>query len=63
MRDSGPQNVILDRAMITLEAAGRVRVGAQLRKLNDVLYAALFGGIDKTALLTATADCFVCFAA
>ena len=28
-----------------------MRVGAQLRKLNDVLYAALFGGIDKTALL------------
>jgi hypothetical protein len=43
--------MILDRAVITLEAARRVRVRTQLRELNDVLYAILFCRIDKTELL------------
>jgi len=51
MSNAGPENMILDRAMIALEAARRMRVRAQLRKLHDVAHAAAFCRINEAALL------------
>ena len=42
--------MILDRAVITLEAARSVRVCAQLRKLHNMAHAAALRRVDKVAL-------------
>ena len=51
MSNAGPENMILDRAVTTLEAARRMRVRAQLRKLHDVAHADAFCRINEAALL------------
>lgn len=43
--------MILDRAVIALEAPRGVRVRAQLRQLHDVAHAAALGRIDEAVLL------------
>src|SRR5260370_35077423 len=43
--------MIIERAVVALEATRRVRVRAQLRKLPDVAHAAAFCRINEAALL------------